>query len=418
MLVAQDVVEALDHLIDQNHVLIQEATCTERGYYYMQCLRCDFRETIDIIPALGHNYVYGVCTRCGEQDESYGTEGLVFTLSYDETYYSVTDYIGSDEEVFIPSVYQGLPVTSIKQWTFSGCDNVMSITIPGSVTSIKTWGFTNCSNLANITVSTGNPVYHSEGNCLIETESKKLIAGCNNSVIPDDGSVTSIGDNAFQRYSLTSITIPGSVTSIGDFAFSGCMNLTNVTIMNGVVSIGEGAFRTCHSLTSIVIPASVISIATGAFWSYSSLASITVSAENPVYHSDGNCLIETDNKTLIIGCKNSVIPDDGSVTSIGDYAFSNCESLTSITIPDSVTTIGGYAFYYCTSLTSITIPDSVTSIGKEAFLVCSRLTSVVFENPNGWSADGETISAADLSDPATAARYLRDTYCYDEWTRK
>ena len=68
------------------------------------------------------------------------------------------------------------------------------------------------------------------------------------------------------------------------------------------------------------------------------------------------------------------IPD--SVTTIGEYAFSNCESLTSVTIPDSVTTIGEWAFYYCESLTSVTIGNSVTTIGDSAFLCCSKLTSV------------------------------------------
>ena len=69
-----------------------------------------------------------------------------------------------------------------------------------------------------------------------------------------------------------------------------------------------------------------------------------------------------------------VIPD--SVTSIGDFAFSGCESLTSVTIPDSVTSIGFRAFSGCESLTSVTIPDSVTSIGAEAFRKCKNLTSI------------------------------------------
>ena len=79
------------------------------------------------------------------------------------------------------------------------------------------------------------------------------------------------------------------------------------------------------------------------------------------------------------GAETVVIPDtiDGkSVTSIGFSAFSYCDSLTSITIPDSVTSIGGYAFWNCTSLKSIKIPNSVTSIGGSAFSSCTSLTSI------------------------------------------
>ena len=71
--------------------------------------------------------------------------------------------------------------------------------------------------------------------------------------------------------------------------------------------------------------------------------------------------------------------DLSGVTSIGDYAFSGCSSLTSITIPDGVTSIGNNAFYGCW-LTSVTIPDGVTSIGQYAFANCSKLTSITIPN--------------------------------------
>ena len=120
-----------------------------------------------------------------------------------------------------------------------------------------------------------------------------------------------------------------------------------------MTDIGGSAFRGCTGLTSI-----------------------TVSPENTVYHSTNNCLIETDKKMLITGCKNSVIPADGSVASIDYDAFYDCTGLTSITIPDSVTSIGDSAFYDCSGLTSVTIGNSVTSIGEQVFHRCTSLTSV------------------------------------------
>ena len=401
------------------------------------------------------------------------------------------------------------------------------VKIPKGVTNIgiESMPAFGANDSQRIVVEEGNTVYHSSGNCLIETASKKLILGCANSVIPSDGSVTSIGGDAFLRCdSLTSIVIPGSitsidkdafllcdsltiyceavskpsgwdddwnpsdrpvvwdcnnndvaddgviyyihdgvryalndskanivkqpislsgkvvlperiiyngntysVTSIAEDAFAECDSLASITIPNSVTSIGEDAFEDCKSLkevhisdiatwcaidfgnsyanplynsaalylngelvTSLEIPDSVTSISSYAFYGCGSLTNITISDSitsialsafngcdslesivveegNKVYHSEGNCIIETDSKTLIVGCKNSVIPSDGSVTHIGDHAFARCNSLASITIPDSVKSIGSNAFSGCSSLTSIVIPDSVTSIGIYVF---------------------------------------------------
>lgn len=165
-------------------------------------------------------------------------------------------------------------------------------------------------------------------------------------------------------------------TKIGDYAFNSCKGLTSITIPNSVASIGEQAFLGCTGLTSVTIGNNVTSIGSRAFYDCSGLTSITVNTGNTKYHSNGNCLIETERKTLILGCKNSVIPSDGSVTSIGGYAFYNCVALASVTIPNSVTSIGDNAFRGCTGLTSITISDSMTSIGYNAFYGCTGLTSV------------------------------------------
>ncbi len=249
-------------------------------------------------------------------------------------------------------------VTSISYGAFQYCSGLTSITIPNSVTSIGGSAFWDCSGLTSIVVSSGNTIYDSRNNCnaIIETATNTLLFGCQTTTIPN--SVTSIGDYAFYDCSgLTSVTISNSVTSIGGSAFWGCSSLTSVTIGNSVTSIGDYAFIACSGLTSI-----------------------TVSSGNTVYDSRNNCnaIIETATNTLLLGCPNTTIPT--SVTSIGDYAFSDCIGLTSVTIPNSVTSIGEGAFVGCSGLTSVTIPNSVTSIGDHAFSYCSGLTSVTIPN--------------------------------------
>ena len=94
------------------------------------------------------------------------------------------------------------------------------------------------------------------------------------------------------------------------------------------------------------------------------------------------------------------IPD--SVTSIGEMAFYNCTSLTSVDIPDSVTSIGDRAFYDCTSLTSITIPDSVTSIGGKAFWDCKKLEKIIY---GGTMSQWESIDAGTYWDANAGGQF-------------
>ncbi|MBQ7828957.1 MAG: leucine-rich repeat domain-containing protein, partial [Clostridia bacterium] len=149
------------------------------------------------------------------------------------------------------------------------------IVIPQSVTYIGGTLFGACDALTSITVEEGNTVYHSNGNCIIETATKTLISGCNNSTIPTDGSVEIIGSSTFHYCDVfENIVIPSVITKIGSYAYNSCDNLTSVIIEQGVAIIDRKAFANCQSLVSVIIPDSVTSIGEYAFEGCSSLTNI------------------------------------------------------------------------------------------------------------------------------------------------
>jgi len=141
------------------------------------------------------------------------------------------------------------------------------VSIGSGVTSIGAYAFSSCSNISSVNIP---------------------------------NTVTSIGENAFERTAIAEINIPQSVKSMGAFAFNCCTNLTNVEIPSSVTTIGNGTFDSCTNLTSVEIPSSVTTIGHGAFYGCTNLTNVE-------------------------------IPD--SVTVIGDEVFENCENLTSVSVP-------------------------------------------------------------------------------------
>ena len=235
--------EPLGHDYSTEWTIDVPATCTQNGSKSHHCTRCTDKKDVTEITAtghvggtatceekavcvvcheqygepLGHDYKDRVCTRCGEH---YSSKGLEYALNGDGNSYTVKGIgTSTDADVIIPAIYNDKPVTSIGNSAFRYCDGLKSVTIPEGVTIIDRYAFKACGKLTSITipdsvisigegafsdcglteisVSKGNKKYHSAGNCLIETEIKTLIVGCKNSVIPTDGSVTSIGNSAF-----------------------------------------------------------------------------------------------------------------------------------------------------------------------------------------------------------------------------
>ena len=332
----------------------------------------------------------------------------------------------------LSSAIIGNNVTNIGEATFAWCTDLTSITIGNSVTDIGNSAFYYCTNLTSITIpdgvtGIGNNAF--EGcEALISVDIPESVTNIGEGAFLDCSSLTSvsipkdvtiINDRVFAGCNdLTSINIPNNVTSIGFYAFGECLNLTSITIPNNVTNIGNYAFAG-SGLISIIIPESVTSIGVGAFRDCSSsLTSVKVEVGNIHYDSrnDCNAIIETESNELILGCQNTIIPS--GVASIGNYAFSYCWNLTSITVPEGVTSIGNYAFLYCDDLNSITIPSSMASIGNYAFKNCYNLTSVVSKVVEPFSFGEDAFVEIPSNCVLTVPIGTKDAYIAAGWTEE
>lgn len=295
-------------------------------------------------------------------------------------------------------------LTTIDDGTFEYCGELSSVIIPPNVKTIGKSAFASC-GLTSVTISNG-----------VETIGIGAFSGCSHlSSISIPSSVTSIGIGAFSNCGLTSIEIPKNVTTIESSTFHECLSLTSVKIPEGVTKMESNAFSKCSSLKTITIPSSLIEIDNSAITECGSLESIIVADGNAVYDSHGNCnaIIRKSDHVLMLGCKNTIIPNDvlkieynafessniesitipNSVKSIGGFAFQRCTNLSSVTIGSSVEVIGERAFQGCSSLTSITIPRSVNSVIMGAFSGCSSLASIVVEDGNTFYDSREGCNA-------------------------
>ena len=257
-------------------------------------------------------------------------------------------------------------VTSIGLSAFEGCEDMTSVSIPGSVTSICNGAFWECSSLKTV-------------------------------VIPDG--VSTIGEGAFRNcYSLISVDIPNSVIYIGSSAFGNCDNLTQITSgIENPFAIDDYVFlcddKDLYATATLIVPAGKKSAYqnTAGWNKFQNIVEASVVGKE--FEDNGVRYLIGENNTVSVTSKTEKYTGDISipnqvtyngdnymVTSIGLSAFEGCEDMTSVSIPGSVTSICNGAFWECSSLKTVVIPDGVSTIGEGAFRNCYSLISVDIPN--------------------------------------
>lgn len=272
-------------------------------------------------------------------DLTIGSSGLDYALSNDYTYYSVTGYWGTTENVVIPSVHDSLPVLRIGNDAFRNNNNVRTVYIPQSVNSIGVDVFDGTNNLHSINVSEQNEYFASVDGVLYD-KSLNMLIQC------------PIGKSGI-------ITIPDGVQSIGSEAFAGCMSLTNIIIPDSVYDIADRAFFNTswynNQADGIVYAGKVAYKYKGTMPEDTilELASDTVGIAGGAFEVQDNL--------------SEIVLTNGSLKVIGNYAFNGCDNLNYVLISDTIIRIGVGAFKDCTKLKDIYIPDTLDDIGQDAF---------------------------------------------------
>lgn len=330
--------------------------------------------------------------------------GYNYTVSNKQVrIYSISRNLSGD--IVIPEKIAGYPVTQIGSYAFSLCKNLTSIRLPSTLVCIEDYAFYECSSLTSITIPDSVTTM---GECVFQKcaalKSFKLsnkmteipsntFSGCSSLetvIIPQN--IRSIERSAFFGCSsIKEIYIPKSVTTISRNAFGNCTSLEKITIpfigeslsgdsnrefydifgssnkydvpqsLKEVVILGgndipENTFEDCEYIEKIHIPESVTNIGEKAFYKCPSLKEIVVDKNNKSYHVSENCLIDKTAKRLILALPECKIPSDGSIKSIGSYAFTNRSEINKIIVPNSVQTIEFAALSGCSSLKELSIP--------------------------------------------------------------
>ena len=310
-------------------------------------------------------------------DNAYEFRGFEYTLQEDGTA-RIDRYVGRvPAELVLPAELHGVPVTSIGKKAFAEQPRIVQVTVPEGVTTIGEKAFYFCKKLERVILPQS-----------LETIEPRAFSDCWKATQIDlPAGLKHIGKHAFSScYMLSTVSIPESVETIGEWAFSGT-NIKEITIPAGVDSLGTGAFSNCLELTRVTILNGSLELEGRSFRGCTSLVEVDLPVDAAVIPRD-MALFSADGKRLIAhwGKATAYAVPDG-VEEIGDYAFSSCKTLKSVSFPKGLRRIGQYAFADC-GLEQIVLPDGLLEIGAYAFSGCSSLTDIVL--PDG-------LTKADIS---------------------
>ncbi len=307
-------------------------------------------------------------------------------IYFDTRYNTVTKCDNTVTEIVIPEEIEGVAVTGIQGYAFSGCTDLSSVYIPASIKTMQSGVFRGCSKLLRIDVDNTSTSYKSidgvlytsdmelyayptgkEGSSYtLETGTKSVwpyaFSGASIESIVLPHTVTEIGQGAFNGAKLKSVELPDSVTTVGDSVFAACKELVSVKLSQNLRRLSYNMFNNCPNLNAVDIGDGTSSIGGNAFYACESLKNISLPQN-----------LKTIGSAAFAYCASlETLALPNGMSTIENRVFLH-SGIKHLVIPDGVTTIVGYAFGECSRLESLTIPASVNSIGENAFRECKAL---------------------------------------------
>ena len=270
---------------------------------------------------------------------------------FTENLIEITSYKGSATDLTIPSKIDGYTVAGLGDGAFEGCTSLVSVKIPDTVEYINFNVFCGCSALKSIEVDANNSEYSSENGVLFNKNKDTIVAypmGKEDTsyVVPDG--VLEIGMSAFHSCSkLTNVKLPDGVEIIDDFAFAFCYGLESIIVPDSVRYLGDAAFLFCIKLESVTLGNGIAYIGNTVF-SYSAFYNNESNWENDGLYIGKYLLNVSENVGEVFWVK-------GGTEVIADCAFSSCEKLVSVMLPETITSIGETLFYECPLIENIVV---------------------------------------------------------------